>query len=117
MRQRLNTMASFRQIGENEWQVGDYRPKVLINRKAAELFQNYQVSFKEYSEDGLGKAKSAFFLTSNNTQFSVRELIEPKTPITEIFILNNPNTIENELNEILEILRLSYSDLDFVYKY
>ena len=110
-------MASFRQIGENDWQIGDYRPKVLINRKAAEILQNHQVSFKEYSEDGLGKAKSAFFITSNKTQFLVRELLEPKTPITEIFILNDPNTMENDLNEILGLLRLSYSDLDFVYKY
>lgn len=110
-------MTSFRQISLNEWQVGDYRPAAEIYRRSEELFTNYQVDFNEHYVEGLGRAKTAFFLTSNKTQFAVTEYLEPTVPITQILILNDPQTVVNDLNEVLEILGLSHSDLGFIYKY
>lgn len=110
-------MTAFRQISENEWKRGDYRAGATINRKVEELFRDYPVNFIEYLEEGLGKAKTAAFITSNNRQFAVTEYLENDIPITVIIILNNPETMTDDLNEVLEILGLNYSDLHFVHKY
>jgi hypothetical protein len=110
-------MITFQQISLDEWKIGDYRPIALIHRKADELFPNRQIDFFEHWEEGLGKAKSAFFITSNNRQFSVTEILDRKPPLTNIVVLNNQDTVRDDLNEVLGILGLSYSDLDFVYNY
>lgn len=110
-------MVSFRQISREEWKSGDYRSFAEIYCKSDEILANHSVEFEEYYADGLGKAKTAFFVTSNNKQFAITEYLEPKVPITEIILLNTPETIERDLNEILETLGLSCSDLGFVKKY
>ncbi len=108
---------SFKQIQFDEWQRGDYRSRAVINRKSEELLSDFPVIFDEYEAEGLGRAKTAFFLTSNNRQFAITEYLEPIVPITEIVILNNPETLDSDLAEVLELLNLSTSDLDFIYKY
>ena len=110
-------MKSFKPIQFDEWQRGDYRARAVINRKSEELLAGFPVIFNEYEADGLGRAKTAFFLTSNNRQFAITEYLEPTIPITEIVILNDPETLDGDLTVVLELLNLSFSDLDFIYKY
>lgn len=110
-------MTTFRQISEVEWKKGDFRPCAMIHRTSEKLLANFQVNFKEYWEDGLGKAKIAFFISSNNTQFAIREITETSVPITEIAILNAPATYQNDFIEVLKLLDLKSSDLDDMYKW
>jgi hypothetical protein len=107
-------MITFKQITIDEWQKGDYRTVASINRTTDYLFSKHKIVFEEYVEEGLGKAKTAAFITSNNNQFLIIEYLEPNIPITEILILNNPDTIARDLREVLKALELSYSDLDWV---
>jgi hypothetical protein len=89
----------------------------MIHRKSEKLLANFQVNFKEFWEEGLGKAKIAFFISSNNTQFAIREITETLVPITEIAILNVPATYQDDFMEVLELINLKSSDLDYVYKW
>lgn len=107
-------MVTFKQITLDEWQRGDYRALAMIHRTADELFRSHKIVFEEYEEDGLGRAKNAFFLGSNARQFLVVEYLETRIPTTNIFILKNPDTMSSDLKAILQALELTFSDLDWV---
>ena len=109
-------MVTFKQISKDEWTQGDFRAFASINKTTNELLEKFKIDFEEHLIDGLGRAKTAFFITSNGNQFFITEYLEPTVPITNIFILNNTDLMKNNFKEILEVLNLNYSDLDWVDK-
>jgi hypothetical protein len=108
-------MVTFRQIAKDEWKRGDFRAFAMINKTTGELFEKSKIDFEEHFIEGIGKAKSALFMTSNNIQFSITEYLEPTIPITEIFVLNSPK-LKHDFRAVLEALNLNYSDLDWADK-
>lgn len=106
-------MTTFRQISEHEWKRGDFRAFASINKTTDELLGKFKINFEEHFVDGLGKAKTAFLITSSGNQFFITEHLEPIVPITEIFVLNSPN-LKDDFSEVLKVLNLNYSDLDWV---
>lgn len=112
-------MITFKQIGEAQWQRLDYRPGAEIRCKSEELFPNYKVNFDVYEEEGMGRVKIAYFLTSSDKQFFVQKYLEWRIdrPLTVIGILNNPETSIDDLNEVLELLGINYPDLSYVFKW
>lgn len=104
---------SFRQILENEWKRGDFRAFACINKTTDEIFGDNRFDFEEHYINGLGKAKTAFFITSNGNQFLITEYLEPTVSITEIFVLNSPK-LKEDFKEIMKALNLKSSDLDWI---
>lgn len=111
-------MKSFKQITRDEFERGDYRPVAGFERKADEILRACQIKFdEEHIEDGLGRAKTAYFLTSNDTPFFITEFLETVVPLTQIYVLYNPDTWISSLNEVLESFGINSSDVDFVNEY
>lgn len=109
-------MQRFRQITDKEWVKGDYREFVHINIETSYLAEKYKISFEDCFADGLGEAKFAFLITENGTQFYVQENLLDMIPIqTYIGCLNNPETIAEHIDEILEVLELSSEVIEFIY--
>ena len=99
-------MNTFKQISEKEWIRADYRPAAEILRDADDLFPNIKVDFCEYEDDGIGRMKIAYFLTSNNRQFYVEQHVEYPFAITIIGLLNDKKTYFDDLEEVLELMHL-----------
>jgi len=110
-----NKKLSFKQISKNEWERGDFRSFACVNKKSDEILGDNNFDFEEHYIEGLGKAKTAFFITSNDNRFFITEHLEPRIPITEIFVLNSPK-LKEDLREVLTVLNLKYSDLDWIDK-
>ena len=106
-------MITFKQITKNEWKRGDFKAFASINKTTEELLGKFDIDFENHYIEGLGKAKTAFFITSNNNQFLITEYLESTIPITEIFILDNPKLLKDIFKEVLEVLNLDYSNLDW----
>lgn len=108
-------MVTFKQISRDGWKSGDFRTFACINKTTDEIFGDANFEFEKYYIDGLGKAKTALFITSNGNQFGITEYLEPTVPITEIWVLNSPK-VKDDFRETLEVLNLNISNLDWVDK-
>lgn len=114
----MNPKFNLSQIAEDEWEVGDFRPVADIHKAIDELFEKYEVNFSEHFDEGLGcKYKIAFFQTPSNKRFFVMEYHNIPTPYTTVFVLFDPKTITQDLNEIKSLLDLDGDDLKLPYKY
>lgn len=114
----MNREFNLRQIAEDDWEKGDFRPIAEIHKTTNELFKSYEVNFSEYFEEGLGyKRKSAFFQTPSGRRFVVTEICEYPFPLTNIYVLYDSTTATQDLDEIKQLLDLTESDLDLVYKF
>lgn len=108
-------MTSFRQIKTEEWIKGDYREFAEINVKTSYLAEKYEILFETYFEPGMGNTNVAGFITDNGTRFFLVEYLDAREVVTEIGCLNNPETIAKDLDEILEVLELSTSNIIYLF--
>lgn len=107
----------FRQVVEKDWIKGDYRVFAQIKPDISYFEENFQSKFDEIEVDGMGKAKYAFFVTENNRYFIIDEYgSNSANYITQIHLLNNFETLADDLDEVLEVLNLNSNDLVWVDK-
>ena len=108
---------NFRQIKIDECVKGDYRGFAETNVKASEIEERFGAVFEDIYADGLGETKLAVFVTDFGTQFFLEEFC-PKTEqsIIQIGILNNGETLAPQLNEVLEVLEITSTDLRAIYE-
>ena len=112
---RMNTRDTFRQLSRAGWRRGDYVEVAAIPLSADEISRRYGASFEEFVEDGLGRAKSAGFLTSGGRQFSVVEYLDgTPLPTTYVCILNEPATMASDLTEALAALEVAAGEVSWV---
>ena len=112
---RMNTRDTFRQLSRAEWRQGDYVEVATIPLSADEITRRYGASFEEFVEDGLGRAKSAGFLTSSGRQFSVVEYLDSTPPpATYVCIINEPATMASDLREALATLEVAAGEMSWV---
>jgi hypothetical protein len=101
-----------KQVKKEEWQRGDFIVIAMISRSAEDLIRQTSVTFEEFIEDGLGRARAAGFLTHRGKQFSIVEYRNaPSKPTTYILSLNHPSTMTDDLKDILEGIGLRFSQL------
>ncbi len=114
----MNPESNLRQIVEDEWEKGDFRPIAEIHKTTNELFKGHEVNFSEYFEEGLGcRCKLAFFQTPSDRRFFVTEYCNLLFPFTNIFVLYDSKTAMHDLDEIKQLLDINDEDLDLVYKF
>ena len=107
---------TLKQVRKEEWQPGRYIEIAMLSRSVEELIQQPGITFEEFIEDGLGRAKAAGFLTQGGRQFSIIEyLAAPTIPTTYIMSLNHAATVTDDLKDILAALGLSLSELAWVH--
>ena len=88
----------------------------MISRTADRLIGQAGIIYEEFIEDGLGRGKSAGFLSPCGKPFSIVEYLDaPSTPLTYIMSLDNSSSLTEDLKEILEELGLSISELAWVH--
>lgn len=105
---------NFRQIKIDEWVKGDYRAFAETNLKASKIEEKFGFVFENIYADGLGETKLAGFVTDFGTQFFLEEFY-PNTEqsIIQIGILNNGETLAPHLDEVLEVLEITSTDLSW----
>ena len=86
-----------------------------IPLSADEIIRRYGSSFEEFVEDGLGRVKSAGFLTASGRQFSVVEYLDGRPlATTYVCILNEPATMASDLREALAALEVAAGEMSWV---
>jgi hypothetical protein len=105
---------SFRQIDWESWAPGDYREIAILRLSPDELAQKCGLVFKEGFEDGLGQTKEAGFLTSRGRQFALIHYLWAPAPyhkMTYVISLWEKDSLNDNLEDILELLNLGIEDL------
>ena len=64
---------------------------------------------------GVGITKVASFITNKGTQFYLQEYPTIEIVCTHIGCLNNPETAGEDLEEVLEVLQLDSTVIDYLY--
>ncbi len=102
----------FRQIEDKDWIKDDYRVFAQIKPDVSYFEQKFSAVFNEIYVDGMGTAKYAFFVTENNRYFIVDVYhSNSANHSTQIYLLNNPETLNSDLDKVLESLELTSADL------
>jgi hypothetical protein len=105
-------MVNFRQVKSNEWIKDDYRPFAEISIMTSKIAEKFGVVFVNSFESGLGESKLGAFITHRGTQFFLEEFLPNQERfITQVGLLNNIETLPNNLDEVLEVLELTSKKL------
>lgn len=107
-------MGELRPINKDEWVHGDYRSVACIDRPLHTILADVKVNYYEFVADGLGPARSAFFVTPRHRQFVICEYLSTDTPLSEFLVLFDRQTVYADLDEILGLLGLGRRDLSWV---
>lgn len=111
----MNTKNTFRQLSRAEWRRGDYVEVATIPLSADEITRRCGATFEEFVEEGLGRARSAGFVTSSGRQFSVVEYPDgTPLPATYVCILNEPATMASDLREAIAALKVADGEMTWV---
>lgn len=108
---------NFRQIKSDEWVKGNYREIVHLNVKTLDLAKKFNIEFEDYWEDGLGKSKFSAFISEKGTQFYIKEFPFNRVVQTYLGFLNNPETVANDIDEVLELLELGSENIFYIYEH
>jgi hypothetical protein len=108
---------NFRQIYSDEWIKDDYRQFAELNIKTSKIEERFKVIFEDSFEEGLGKSKLGAFVTNQGTQFFIEEFLPNQERfITQLGLLNDSKTLADNLDEVLEVLELTSSNLTWFNK-
>lgn len=107
----------FWQVDEKNWIKSDYRVFAQIKPDISYFEENFQTKFEEIEVDGMGKAKYALFATENNRYFVIDVYNSNSVNhSTQIHLLNNFETLTDDLDRVLQVLKLTSEDLVWVDK-
>jgi hypothetical protein len=108
---------SFHQIDAESWVRGNYREIAILRFSSDELAEKHGIVFNEDFEDGLGQTKVAGFRTSKGKQFSLVHYLCASVPyryMINVVSLFDPNSMTDDLEDILELLNLGIEDLVWI---
>lgn len=103
-----------RQITKEEFSRADYRKEAEILRPIDDLVDYLPHGYIEFNAEGLGPARSAYFVTSSGMKFALCEYLQPNPSITEIIVEFSAGNSRKQILEVLSDLGLEVSDLSFI---